>query len=228
MKPLLPAIFVLLGVAPAWAHHATAVTFDIANPRTITGTITRIQFQNPHVLVLLDSISGAPQNWTVEFPSVSAMFTDGVDYRTLHLRDSISVIGFPARSGSLLLSAREATLPGGIHLALSPEQLEGHHSYAARYDTTNKRTLTGTVTRLDWSNPRASMDLEVRPTDNSVPEVWTIELGPVHTLTRSGWNKDAVKVQDKLTVVGAVGRVSPHTMFVAEATLPNGVKLIKP
>jgi hypothetical protein len=225
---LLPGILFLLGVTTAWAHHATAVTFDIDNPRTITGTITRIQFQNPHVLVLLDSISGAPQNWTVEFPSASAMFSDGVDNRTLRLRDSISVIGFPARSGSLLLSAREATLPGGIHLALSPEQLEGHHSYAARYDATNKRTLSGTVTRLDWNNPRASMDLEVRPTENSAPEVWTIELGPVNTLTRSGWNTDAVKVQDKLIVVGAVSRVSPHTMFVVEAGLPNGLKWIRP
>jgi hypothetical protein len=221
-------ILVLLVSVTTLAHHATAITFDVDNPRTLTGTITRIQFQNPHVLVSLDSGTGAPQSWTIEFPSTSIMIRDGVDSRTMHLRDSITVVGFPARSGSLLLSAKEATLAGGIQLTLTPEQLEGHHSYAARYDATNKRTLSGTVTRVDWSSPQATMDLEVRPAENSAPELWTIELGPVNTLTRSGWTRDSVSVRDKITVAGAVGRVSTHAMFVEEATLPNGVKWIRP
>lgn len=77
-----------------------------------------------------------------------------------------------------------------------------HHSFDVDYDTAKIATLTGVVTKLDWTNPHAYLSI-VSKEENGNTKTMTIELGPPYALTRGGWKRDTVKIGDKVTVEDA-------------------------
>ena len=73
-----------------------------------------------------------------------------------------------------------------------------HHSFAL-FDVTKTVALEGTVKRFEWTNPHSWITLEVLGPRNQADE-WLIELPPAGVLAREGWNKNFVKVGEKLSV----------------------------
>ena len=82
-----------------------------------------------------------------------------------------------------------------------------HHSFAAQYDASKPITLTGKVTKVEWTNPHVYVYVDVR--DDKTGEVvnWALEIGGgPNSLIRQGWTRDSLKTDDVVTVEGSLAR----------------------
>lgn len=103
--------------------------------------------------------------------------------------------------------------------------LAAHHSFGAEYDTSKPITLTGTITKIDWTNPHSFLYVDVKDDKGEVVN-WKLEGYPPGVLYRTGWRKDiTVKVGDTVTVTGWRSRDSANLAHSREVTLPEGKKL---
>jgi hypothetical protein len=93
-----------------------------------------------------------------------------------------------------------------------------HHSFSAEFDGNKPVTLTGEVTKLEWSNPHAYLYLDVADEAGDVSN-WQIELGSPNNLTRLGWKRTSVQIGDELTVEGSLGRYKPNLANAKSAIL---------
>ena len=83
----------------ASAHHSFAM-FDTANPITITGVVTAVQWTNPHVYIELDvPADQGTKHWTIELGSPSILMRGGWKFNTVKKGDSIAAVVSPLRSG---------------------------------------------------------------------------------------------------------------------------------
>ena len=97
--------------------------------------------------------------------------------------------------------------------------LMAHHSFAM-FDTTKSMTLTGTVSKFEWTNPHAYIEIDV-PEDTGAKH-WSIELGSPSILMQSGWKFKDLKHGDKVTVkISPLKSGEPGGLLV-QATLPDG------
>ena len=83
-------------------------------------------------------------------------------------------------------------------LVMAGTTLLAHHSFAA-FDMTKEQTITGVVSRFDWTNPHTFIWVDVT-SDKGVTESWAIEGMSPNYLGRRGWSKNSVKPGDKITV----------------------------
>ena len=81
-----------------------------------------------------------------------------------------------------------------------------HHSFAAEYDASKTISLTGKVTKVEWTNPHIFFYLDVK--DEKTGEVvnWALEMGSPNSLMRLGWKRDSLKVGDVVTVDGSLAK----------------------
>lgn len=103
--------------------------------------------------------------------------------------------------------------------------LAAHHSFGAEYDTSKPISLTGTITKIDWTNPHSFLYVDVKDDKGEVVN-WKLEGYPPGVLYRTGWRKDiTVKVGDTVTITGWRSRDSSNLAHSREVTLPDGKKL---
>jgi hypothetical protein len=76
-----------------------------------------------------------------------------------------------------------------------------HHSFAV-YDHTRTLTLSGTVTRFQWTNPHGFIELDVTQSDGTIKH-FSIELTSINMMQRVGWRSNMIKAGDKVQVVMA-------------------------
>ena len=74
-----------------------------------------------------------------------------------------------------------------------------HHSFAAEFDDTKPVKLTGTVTKLEWTNPHIWFFMDVKEPNGTVSN-WGFEMGGPGQLLRAGWKRDSMKIGDVVTV----------------------------
>ena len=79
--------------------------------------------------------------------------------------------------------------------------LSAHHSFAAEYDATKPLKLTGTVSKIEWTNPHCYFYIDVK-TESGKVDTWAFELGNPNALLRNGWTPNSVKIGDEVTVEG--------------------------
>lgn len=106
-------IVALLLAAPAFSHHSFAAEFDSDKPVTITGTVTRIEWQNPHAYLYMDVVdeeTGEPTNWQIELGSPNGLRRLGWRQTTVKEGDELKVEGTLARVKPNLANARSAVL----------------------------------------------------------------------------------------------------------------------
>ena len=103
--------------------------------------------------------------------------------------------------------------------------LSAHHSFAAEYDINKKVTMTGVISKIEWTNPHTYYYLDVTDADGKVV-TWALEGFPPSSLTRIGWKRDTIKVGDKVTVVAFLSHNGSLRANGREYTLPDGRKLL--
>ena len=82
---------------------------------------------------------------------------------------------------------------------------EAHHSFATEYDSARPVTVTGVVTRIEWTNPHAYIYVDVTDKDGKVTN-WGFEMGPPHMLQRAGWKKNSLSIGEQVVVDGWTAR----------------------
>ena len=102
-------------------------------------------------------------------------------------------------------------------LSLAPAPLSAHHSISAEFDQSKPVTFTGTIKKVDWTNPHIYTHVEVKNPDGTLT-VYKVEGGPPNALFRQGWRKDTLKVGDTVTVSGIRAK-NPHSMNIGVATI---------
>ena len=91
-------------------------------------------------------------------------------------------------------------------IALDGSTVAAHHSFAAEFDITKPVTLTGKVTKIEWTNPHAFLFIDVQDKQTGAVTNWEIEMGSPNGLTRLGWTRTLLKPGDEVTVDGSLGR----------------------
>ena len=110
-------------------------------------------------------------------------------------------------------------------LAFLTTALLAHHSFGAEYDATKPVTLTGVITRIDWTNPHSYFFIDVKDNKGNVAN-WKLEGYNPGVLSRTGWKKDVtMKVGDTVTVFGWRARDGSNWAHSREVTFVNGKKL---
>jgi len=111
--------FVLaVSAAPLWAHHAFVAVFDLSKQRDFRGTVTAVEWLNPHAHFFLDvaETGGKIARWEFELGSPNALMQHGWTRYTLKRGDVVTVTADLARDGSNFAHARSVMLAGGGHL----------------------------------------------------------------------------------------------------------------
>jgi hypothetical protein len=105
----------LLSSIPCEAHHSFAAEFDGTKPVRLIGTITRIEWTNPHSYLYLDvtDSKGHVTNWACESGNPGALSRRGWKKGDIKFGDKLIVDGYLAKDGSRFIDARRVTLPDG-------------------------------------------------------------------------------------------------------------------
>jgi hypothetical protein len=99
---------------PAVAHHSVSAEFDLNKRITLQGRITKIEWMNPHVYLYVDvNADGKTANWACETAGPNTLARQGWSQMSLKIGDQVTVVGYRARDGSYVASAREVVLANG-------------------------------------------------------------------------------------------------------------------
>jgi len=108
----------LLAAMPAAAHHAFAAEFDSDRPVKVRGTITKIEWVNPHAWIYVDvkSPDGKVVNWHFELGPPNALFRLGWRKDAIPVGTEVEITGFRAKSMEATANGRSIILPDGREL----------------------------------------------------------------------------------------------------------------
>jgi len=105
----------LATAAPILAHHSFTAEYDAAKPITLKGTVTKVEWMNPHARFYIDvkDDSGTVTNWELELGSPNALMRLGWTRNSMKPGEVVTVEGSLAKDGSKLANARKITLADG-------------------------------------------------------------------------------------------------------------------
>ena len=127
MKKSMAAAFALavLVTGTAWAHHNMSAAFDLNQRFTETGTLTQLDWRNPHIYVSVDvqSEEGQVAPWSFEGPSPGSFRARAIDKSDFanSIGQTVTVEASRARDGSLSGLIRQITLADGTVVPLCPQ-----------------------------------------------------------------------------------------------------------
>jgi hypothetical protein len=119
-------LLLLIPTSPIFAHHSFAAQYDSNKPVTMTGMVTKVEWQNPHVYLYIDveDDNGNYEKWALEMGAPAVLTRiQGWSRSTLNIGDMVSVEGRLARDGSNLANARSVTLTSGAELGAGSSEL---------------------------------------------------------------------------------------------------------
>jgi hypothetical protein len=99
-----------------------------------------------------------------------------------------------------------------------------HHAFAAEFDAKKGIKVSGTITKLEWSNPHAWLYVDVKDESGKVTN-WSFELGSPNGLIREGWRRTSLKEGDRVTIEGFLAKDGTNTANAHSVMLPDGRKV---
>jgi hypothetical protein len=119
VPPALAAIFLLLVSVPVFAHHGAA-SYDTSKMITLKGTVTSIQWMNPHATIDIEvnDATGKTEKYTVESVSPLGLSRNGWTKDSLKTGDQITVTGNLSKNGTHILRLKKIVFPNGKELTL--------------------------------------------------------------------------------------------------------------
>jgi hypothetical protein len=112
-----------------------------------------------------------------------------------------------------------------LALLAGARPVSAHHAFAAEYDANRKVLLTGSVTKIDWTNPHAHFFLDVRDGCGKV-STWDLELASPNTLERGGWTRKSLKVGDVVTVNGYLAKDGTNLAHARDIRMAGGRRVL--
>jgi Family of unknown function (DUF6152) len=114
-------------------------------------------------------------------------------------------------------------------LLVGSATLVAHHSFSAEFDIDKAFKMTGTVTKVEWTNPHTFFYVDVLDERTKELTNWGMELGSPNNLIRGGWNRNSLKIGDVVVVEGSLRRDgrpigSPRTVYLEK----TGQRLFAP
>lgn len=108
----------LLAAAPVVAHHAFAAEFDVNQPIKLRGSVTKMEWVNPHSWLRIDvkGPDGKVENWAIEMGPPNSLLRAGWNKNSLPVGAEVLVDGFRAKDGTPVANGREVTFPDGKRL----------------------------------------------------------------------------------------------------------------
>ena len=117
-------------------------------------------------------------------------------------------------------------LAGAVGLALlfQAPSAWAHHAFAAEFDANKSIKVSGTITKVEWTNPHAWLYIDVKDESGKTTN-WSFELGSPNGLVRLGWRRTSLKEGDQVTVEGFLAKDGSNTANAHSVTLPDGRKV---
>ncbi len=123
----LTASLLVAAAAPAFAHHAFAAEFDAKKPVKLRGTVTKMEWINPHTWIYMDvkKPDGTVEEWMIEAGTPNTLLRRGFTRDSLKAGTEVLVDGYQSKDGSLRANGRDLTLPDGKTLFLGSNDAAG-------------------------------------------------------------------------------------------------------
>ena len=118
------------------------------------------------------------------------------------------------------MSPTQLALTAALAVALGSPAL-AHHSFIAEYDANQPVKITGTVTKVEWTNPHIWFFVDVKDPQGKVTN-WGFSGGPPGVLQRRGITRDSLKIGDTVVVEGFRARDSSNNASGGKVTFPDG------
>ena len=108
-------LVMVASAAAVSAHHSFAAQYDRNKPVTLQGTVTKVEWANPHIYFYLDvkTPDGKVENWAIEGSNPSSLYRSGWRRDSLQVGNAVTVEGWLARDGSKLANMRTVVLADG-------------------------------------------------------------------------------------------------------------------
>jgi len=115
LSSLAAALGLLVPAVSALAHHSFAAEYDANKPVTLKGTVSRVEWTNPHARFYVDvkDDSGKVTTWNLELASPNVLVRNGWGRNTVKVGDAVTVSGSMAKDGANLANARTVVLADG-------------------------------------------------------------------------------------------------------------------
>jgi hypothetical protein len=116
-------IAVVLRTVPTMAHHSFATQYDVTKPVEMKGTVTKVEWTNPHARLYIDvkDDKGETGNWNFEMASPNILVRNGWKQNTVKVGDWIIVSGYLARKGERMAIAGAVADANGKALFVDPQ-----------------------------------------------------------------------------------------------------------
>lgn len=124
------AVVACIAVAvPMFGHHSFEAEFDRTKTVNLTGTVTKVEWMNPHTYFYIDvkdAKTGKVQNWACEMGSPNGLTSRGWTRNTLRVGLVVTVPGSRAKDGSFKINAGSVKLPDGRDLSAASSGEQGY------------------------------------------------------------------------------------------------------
>lgn len=111
-------IVIALAIVPVAAHHAFTAEFDADRPVRLVGSVTKVEWINPHAWMHIDVEDDQAEvtNWSIELAAPNAMIRRGWNNNSIPVGTEVIVEGWQAKNGSNVANGGHVTLPDGRRL----------------------------------------------------------------------------------------------------------------